>query len=159
MSSRLPFRSRLRWASSTLAALTLPLGLAACQTIDVGPTTGPPQGCVAPAPFFVTDVWPKYFNNYSCGKSGCHDASTGHGYFRLESVAGVPTPNPTDPVTIWPEPWSFNLDNAQANVSCDNPTTSVVLIVPSGQSEPHPGGIVVTDIPGADALFTMWLTP
>ncbi len=166
VSSRLLLRSRpdhpldrcrllLFCAGLLVCAATAP----ACQTVDVGPTTGPPEGCAAPPPFFVTDVWPKYFDKYSCGKSSCHDASSGHGYFRLQSVMGIPAPVPTDPTTLWPPQWAFNLESVQANVSCDNPTASIVLIVPSGQSAPHPGGIVVTDLPGANTLFTQWLAP
>jgi hypothetical protein len=31
------------------------------------------------------------------------------------------------------------------------------LTVPSGLGQPHPPGVVVTDIPGANALFSTWL--
>jgi hypothetical protein len=131
--------------------------LAGCGTVDVGPETGPPSGCNAPAPFFVSDVWPKYFETYGCGKSDCHDASTGHGFFRLQSLTGVATPAPTDPVATWPVQWAANLRAVQTNVSCANPTSSVVLIVPAGRGQPHPPGNIVTDPSGADALFRMWL--
>jgi hypothetical protein len=130
-----------------------------CGKIDTGPETGPPAGCNAPAPFFVSNVWPQYFDTYKCGQSDCHDASTGHGFFRLQSVAGLMAPQPTDPVSLWPTAWAANLRAVETNVSCANPATSVVLVVPSGRGQPHPPGNVVTDVPGADALFRMWLKP
>jgi len=131
--------------------------LSGCGTVDVGPDTEPPSGCDAPAPFFVSDVWPNYFDNYGCGKSDCHDASSGHGFFRLQTVAGVPAPMPTDPLSTWPTAWAANLRAVQTNVSCANPTASAVLVVPEGRGQPHPPGDVVTDHAAADALFRMWL--
>jgi hypothetical protein len=130
-----------------------------CGRIDVGPDTGPPAGCIAPAPFFVSDVWPQYFDKYMCGQSNCHDASSGHGFFRLQSLQGVTAPQPSAPVNTWPTAWSANLRSVETNVSCANPPTSVVLVVPSGRGQPHPPGNVVTDIPGADMLFQKWLKP
>jgi hypothetical protein len=138
---------------AVLAALVF----AACGTIDPGPDTMPPEGCDAPAPFFVSDVWPKYFDNYTCGRSDCHDSSSGHGYFRLQDLSGVTAPQPTDSVALWPMQWQNNLQAVQHNVSCTNPSESLVLTVPSGLSQPHPPGVIVTDIPSADALFQMWL--
>jgi hypothetical protein len=131
--------------------------LASCGTVDPGPDTGPPAGCDAPSPFFVSDVWPKYFAQYQCGQSNCHDASTGHGYFRLQNVDAVVAPQPTDPISTWPMEWVANLRSVQHNVSCANPLESAVLAVPEGRAMPHPPGITVTDAPSADALFTMWL--
>jgi hypothetical protein len=128
-----------------------------CGTVDTGPETGPPTGCDVPPAFFVSDVWPNYFAAYGCGKSDCHDASAGHGFFRLQSVAGVPTPNPTDPVSSWPTAWAANLLAVERNVSCNNPTSSLVLVVPEGRGEPHPPGVIVTDPASADALFSQWL--
>jgi hypothetical protein len=125
--------------------------------VDPGPSTGPPAGCNAPAPFFASDVWPKYFQQYECGRSDCHDASSGHGFFRLQSLAGVMTPMPTAPVSTWPTEWRANLQSVRRNVSCANPLSSLVLVVPSGRGQPHPPGVTVTDIPGADALFQAWL--
>jgi hypothetical protein len=132
-------------------------GLMSACTVDVGPDTGPPQPCNAPTPFFVTDVWPQYFATYNCGQSSCHDASTGRGFFRLENVSMVTAPMPMDPLSDWPIEWSENFSNVQQNVSCSNPTQSLVLVVPSGESTPHPPGTTVTNIPAAQTLFTMWL--
>jgi hypothetical protein len=136
-------------------ALTLPWW--ACGLVDPGPDTMPPSGCDAPPPFFVSDVWPKFFVAYSCGRSDCHDASSGHGYFRLQSLDGVVAPQPNDPVSSWPAAWSANLRAVQHNLSCANPTASAVLAVPEGRGSPHPPGVVVTDPQGADDLFRMWL--
>ena len=104
-----------------------------------------------------SDVWPKYFDTYQCGKSDCHDASSGHGFFRLASLAGVVAPQPTAPVTTWPMAWQQNLQAVQHNISCSDPLQSAVLAVPEGRGQPHPPGVVVTDAPSADALFQMWL--
>ena len=128
-----------------------------CGTVDVGPDTGPPAGCNAPAPFFVSDVWPMYFDMYTCGRSDCHDASSGHGFFRLQDVSSVAAPMPATPINQWPTQWSANLSAVQQNVSCANPTGSVVLVVPEGRGQPHPPGVIVTDPTSANALFTMWL--
>jgi hypothetical protein len=130
---------------------------AAACTVDVGPDTGPPQPCNAPTAFFVSDVWPQYFAKYNCGQSSCHDASTGRGFFRLENVSMVTTPDSMAPISAWPFEWMQNFSNVQQNVSCSNPSTSLVLVVPSGLSTPHPPGTTVTDVPAAQALFTMWL--
>ena len=137
--------------------MVLALAIAGCGLVDPGPDTGPPAGCDAPPAFFVSDVWPKYFDTYTCGRSDCHDSSSGHGYFRLQSLAGVTAPQSTDPVALWPMPWQQNLQAVQHNISCTNPLQSPVLTVPSGLSQPHPPGVIVTDIPSADMLFTMWL--
>ena len=154
-----PGRSHLRVMQlrSQLASLVLACSGAACGTVDVGPQTDPPQPCNARTNFFVSDVWPKYFAQYSCNQSSCHNASSGRGYFRLYDVSMVTAPGPTAPSSAWPFEWQQNLANVEHNISCSNPTNSVVLAVPSGQSTPHPGGNVVTDVPGADALFTTWL--
>jgi hypothetical protein len=60
-------------------------------------------------------------------------------------------------VGAWPSQWSTNLRNIQQNLSCANPTSSAVLVVPSGRGQPHPPGQTVTDIPAAETLFTTWL--
>jgi hypothetical protein len=145
----------LRLGISLLALAAV--SLAACGTIDPGPDTGPPMGCAAPPEFFVSDVWPKYFDQYGCGKSDCHDANTGHGFFRLQSLVGVTAPQPTDAVSSWPPEWSANFRAVQQNLSCADPLGSPVLAVPEGRGQPHPGGVVVTDPTSADALFMMWL--
>lgn len=137
--------------------VSLAVGFAACGTVDPGPETGPPAGCDAPGAFFVSDVWPKYFDTYSCGKSDCHDASSGHGYFRLQALTGVTAPQPTDPISSWPAQWISNLMSVQHNLDCGSPLQSAVLTVPSGLGQPHPPGVVVTDVPGANALFSTWL--
>ncbi len=143
-----PFK-RVIWAASAL--------LLGCGTVDPGPDVGPPASCNASPGFFVTDIWPKYFDHYACGQSNCHDAMTGHGYFRLTSVAGVTAPDPASPVALWPAAWQTNFEQITSNLSCASPETSAVLAIPSGQGQPHPGGLIVTDIPGATALFDMWL--
>jgi hypothetical protein len=131
--------------------------LVGCGYVDTGPAVGPPATCNAPPAFFVTDVWPKFFVKYGCGMSNCHDATTGHGYFRLQDVSGVTPPDPTSPTSLWPMAWQQNYTEVTANLSCASPETSAVLAIPAGQGEPHPGGNVVTDIPGADSLFDTWL--
>jgi hypothetical protein len=133
------------------------LCLSACGTVDVGPDVIPEQGCNAPTAFFVTDVWPQYFDKYQCGQASCHDAVSGRGFFRLQDVSMVTAPNPMAPLSAWPFEWQQNLRNVQQNISCSNPTNSLVLAVPSGRSTPHPPGVTVTDIPAADTLFTTWL--
>jgi hypothetical protein len=117
----------------------------------------PPVGCTVMPAFFVTDVWPQYFARYSCGMSDCHDAATGHGFFRLTPVDGVAAPAPTAPVSTWPQPWQNNLQAVEQNLSCSDPNNSLVLAVPSGRGQPHPPGIVVSDIPAAEQLFATWL--
>jgi len=152
----------LRGEVRLIATFTAVMGVASATlwgcTIDPGPDVGPPAGCNAPPGFFVTDVWPKYFQAYSCGQSDCHDAATGHGFFRLQDVSAVAAPDPNSPVSTWPEQWQANFRAVQQNLSCSSPTGSAVLAIPSGRGTPHPAGTVVTDIPGADALFTMWLS-
>jgi hypothetical protein len=146
-------RLRLAWTASAVWAACA----ASCGTVDPGPETGPPAGCNAPSAFFVSDVWPQYFDQYMCGRSDCHDASSGHGYFRLQNVSAVTAPQPTDPLSTWPMEWSANLLSVQHNLSCANPLESAVLAVPEGRSQPHPPGVTVTDPTSADALFQMWL--
>lgn len=143
---------------ATFMAVTAVAGAAlwGC-TIDPGPDVGPPAGCNAPPAFFVTDVWPKYFQKYSCGQSDCHDAATGHGFFRLQDVSAIAAPDPNSPVSTWPPQWQANFQAVQQNLTCSSPTGSAVVAVPSGRGTPHPPGDIVTDHAGADALFTMWL--
>ena len=156
LSQTINSRARGKRFAGLAGALVLSLSLTAC-TVDVGPQLDPPQGCNAPTAFFASDVWPKYFATYSCGQSTCHDSQSGRGYFRLMDVSAVTAPNPMAPLSAWPFEWQQNLRNVQQNLSCSDPTNSLVLAVPSGRSIPHPPGQTVTDIPGADALFTQWL--
>jgi hypothetical protein len=139
--------------------VALALAFASCGTVDPGPDTMPPPPCNAPTPFFVSDVWPKYFDFYSCGKGGCHDASTGHGYFRLQSLSGVTAPQPTDSFAIWPTPWQQNLLAVQHVISCGNPTQSMAITEPAQENKQHGGGQVVMqpDLANVNALFSMWL--
>jgi hypothetical protein len=132
-------------------------GLVACETIDVGPDTQPPSGCTARPEFFVSDVWPRFFEKYQCGTSNCHDASTGRGFFRLQSVTGLVAPAPSTPVASWPAAWQANLRAVELNLSCGNPASSPVLAIPAGKSQPHPGGTVVTDVADAEAIFRAWV--
>jgi hypothetical protein len=142
--------------ASLIAAL-----LGGCDTVDVGPPTGPPMGCNASTAFFVTDVWPKYLGpaapGYNCGQSACHDANAGHGYFRLMNPSDGP-PAPTDPPSSWPDDWRFNYTNSARLLNCADPTSSLIDTVPSGRGQPHPPGDVVTDHAAADMLFAMWAT-
>ncbi len=151
-------RGEVRLVAFIVATTAACAALFGCGTIDPGPDVMPPAGCDAPPAFFVTDVWPKFFVQYQCGRSDCHDAATGHGFFRLQPVAAVAAPDPSAPLSTWPDAWQANFRAVQQNLSCSNPTSSEVLAVPTGRGEPHPAGTVVTDIPGADALFTMWLS-
>jgi hypothetical protein len=144
------------FATFVLGTAAACAALAGC-TIDPGPDLMAPAGCNAPPAFFVTDIWPKYFVPYMCGQSNCHDANAGSGYFRLHSVDGIPAPDPNSPTSTWPDAWAQNFMAVEALLQCSDPTGSAVLSVPSGRSTPHPPGTVVTDIPGADALFTTWL--
>jgi hypothetical protein len=146
------------WAPARGLAYTIVacIALSGC-TIDPGPDTMPPVGCAAPPDFFVTDVWPKYFAQYACGRSDCHDASSGHGFFRLQPLDGVTPPSANAPLSTWPPAWQSNFQAVLENLSCADPVNSLVLAVPSGRGQPHPPGTVVTDIPGADQLFRMWL--
>ncbi len=140
------------WALASIWIVT-----AACGTVDPGPDLVAPPACNPPPAFFVTDIWPSYFQTYGCGNSDCHDSQRGRGYFRLSDVSAVLAPAPTASVASWPEPWRTNLLNVQRNLSCAEPLASPVLSVPSGRSLPHPPGVTVTDIPAADALFNMWI--
>jgi hypothetical protein len=148
--------------SARLCSLGVALGALAvsgCETIDVGPATAQLSNCEPPPGFFVSDVWPKFFDHYGCGKSGCHDASTGRSAFRLQSLTGVIAPLPTDPPSSWPAAWAANLLSVENNLDCAAPSASAVLVVPENQSGGHGGGTVVTgaDVAADVALFRMWL--
>ncbi len=147
---RLAFRLAVVGALATLGG--------SC-TIDLGPDTGPPMQCNARPDFFVSNVWPQYFETYGCGMSLCHDASSGKGYFRLQSVASVAAPLATAPVSTWPMEWQNNFKAIERSINCANALSSNVLIVPTGRGQKHPPGNTVTDIPAADALFQEWLNP
>ena len=132
------------------------LALGGCDTIDVGPPTGPPMGCNASPSYFVQKIWPEYLVPNDCSKSDCHDALSGHGYFRLQSVDGVAAPDPTQPPASWPEPWRNNFISASRLVNCADPESSLLLAVPEGRGQPHPAGDVVKDHAAAEALFREW---
>jgi hypothetical protein len=151
-------RGEVRLFSTFIAGTAVACATLWGCTIDPGPDVGPPAGCNAPPAFFVTDMWPKYFAQYMCGQSDCHDSATGHGFFRLQDVSAVAAPDPASPVSTWPAAWQANFQTVQQNLSCSSPLESTVLAVPSGRAEPHPPGDIVTDHAGADALFTMWLS-
>jgi hypothetical protein len=144
----------LALSSVAACAITSEVG---CGVVDVGPNTGPPEPCMAPSAFFVSDVWPQFFAKYGCNQAACHNAISGRGSFRLYDVSMVTAPMSTAPESAWPFEWQQNFAAVQQNLSCANPTQSVVLTVPEGRGQPHPPGITVTDPTSADALFTMWL--
>ncbi len=123
------------------------------------------MGCNGSASFFVTDVWPKYLDHWSCGKSDCHDSQSGHGYFRLvnppcpsaPSGATCP-PDPMTPFAAWPDNWRLNYTNAARFLNCGDPTASQLLAIPEGKGQPHPGGVVFggQDATDAEMLFEQW---
>jgi hypothetical protein len=129
---------------------------AACGTIDPGPATGPPAGCNASPSFFVEHTWPEYLDRYGCGQASCHDAATGHGYFRLEPVAGATPFDAHQPTSTWPEQWRTDLAAAARLLDCADPGSSQLLLVPEGRGQPHPPGDVVSDHAAADALMAQW---
>ena len=134
--------------------------VSAC-TVDPGPDTGPPPTCEASTSYFVSTAWPQYFVQYNCAASGCHDASTGRGFFRLQSLAGVTAPQPTDPVTVWPPAWQDNLESVQLVLSCASPLLSDAYTYPLNANGQHPGGTLLmtsAQQSAAAQLFTTWLT-
>jgi hypothetical protein len=154
LAPRPPLPRRFRSGGPVLAA-TLALGGAACGTVDPGPSTGPPQGCNASPQFFAEHVWPEYLVADGCGASDCHDAATGHGYFRLGSVTGT-TFDPRLPTSMWPDVWRSNLQNAQRLLDCGDPAGSLLVTVPEGRGRPHPPGDVVKDHAQAEAVIAAW---
>jgi hypothetical protein len=139
---------------------------AGCGTVDVGPPTGPPMGCNASPVFFVEHAWPEYLDLMGCGASDCHDSDTGHGYFRLRSVAGSASFDPHQPTSQWPDAWRENLAAASRLLDCADPDASLLLAVPEGRGQPHPPGDVVKKCPPsagacdphatAETLFRDW---
>ena len=156
----------MRIVTLIAAALLAPLLAAACGTIEPGPPTGPPPGCNASPVFFHDHVWPEYLDRFGCGSASCHDARSGHGYFRLQPVAGVAAFDPATPISSWPDAWRFDLLNATRLLNCADPTSSQLLAVPEGKGQPHPGGDAVcadpmmlscqTDHTSAETLFLAW---
>src|SRR2546428_7482558 len=108
------------------------VALMGCGPVDPGPDVGPPAGCNAPPAFFVTDIWPKYFQQYMCGQSDCHDAATGHGFFRLQPVGGVAVPDPNSPVSTWQPEWQANFRAVQQKLTCSSPSGSAGVADPTG---------------------------
>jgi hypothetical protein len=121
------------------------------------------MGCNASPAFFVEHAWPEYLDRYGCGRSDCHDADSGHGYFRLSSVAGAPAFDDRQPVSAWPAAWRANLASAARLLDCADPDSSLLLAVPEGRGQPHPPGDVVEgqdpammDHATAERLFRDW---
>jgi hypothetical protein len=161
------------WTELFVAAGCAALVWAACGTIDPGPPTGPPMGCNGSPTFFLTDVWPKYLDKYTCGKSDCHDYNAGKSSFRLKNLTDknecpppvdgmpYPTPMPTDAPANWPECWQFNYVNATRQLNCADPLSSRLLIKPEQRGTSHQGGSLVTgqDATDAEMLFATWARP
>ena len=124
------------------------------------------MGCNGSPAFFASDVWPNYLARWKCGQSGCHDAQSGHGYFRLtDPTCPVPVPGgevcpplPTTPLTQWTDNWRTNYQNSARFLNCGDPTASPLLIIPEGKGQPHPGGVIFAgqDATDAETLFTQW---
>src|SRR4051812_41325973 len=157
-------RCEVRPVATFIAGTTIAcVALMSCGTVDPGPDVGPPAGCNAPPALFVTDIWPRYFQQYSCGQSDCHDAATGHGFFRLQPVTGVTPPDPNSPVSTWPDAWQANFRAVQQNLSCSSPTGSAGLAVSSQPRTPPPPRGNRTQHPRAHHPFKNWasrsLTP
>lgn len=138
------------------ALLAASWGAGGCGTIDPGPPTGPPPGCNAAPYFFVERVWPDYLKPNTCGRADCHDAQSGHGYFRLQAVSEPIGFDPRQPSSTWPDEWRANLVSATRLLNCSDPTSSLLLAVPAGKGQPHPGGVAVADYGASAQLFIEW---
>jgi hypothetical protein len=132
------------------------LGGAGC-TVAAG-TTPDASACTAKPDFFVSDVWPRYFEANQCGSRTCHDFTDGHGYLRLR----VPEPTPPaagTPIAEWPLAWRENYLSAIQLLRCDDPLASRLLTVPEGEANLHPPGPIVRDRAGAALLMQTWVAP
>jgi hypothetical protein len=150
-SFREPLLNRLFRVVAVLALLP---ALGAC-TLDSGMATdaGP---CQASPRFFASDVWPRYLQHNSCGRSSCHAESSGFGYFRLQPALEAP-PIAT-PLSSWPADWRANYYASVQLVRCDEPLQSLLLTTPAGQADHHPPGISVDNLAESMQLFQKWVT-
>ncbi len=105
--------------------------------------------------YFVSDVWPRYLDHNSCEQSGCHAASDGHGYFRLQPGTNLPLFDA--PIDGWPDNWRANYFASIQLVRCDAPLSSRLFTTPAQLADDHPVGISVDNLAESKLLFQTWV--
>jgi len=129
------------------------LVLAACDTVDLGPTPADVGACRPSPQFFIDQIWPNFLAKDYAGKrcydSRCHDASSG----RLLSLT-VPT---TQGVLPLPPDWDKSYRSATAQMQCTNVLSSALLTHPDG-ALPHGGGMLIAPDGPEAMLVEMWVS-
>jgi hypothetical protein len=127
--------------------------LAACNTVDVGPTLADVNACRPSPAFFVEQVWPNFlakdYGGKRCSDRTCHDAGSGR-----QLVLTPPTSAGTLPL---PPDWSVVYRSVTEQVRCTNVDSSPLLTRTDGR-QPH-GGEKLIDQNGPEAtLIKMWVS-
>jgi hypothetical protein len=131
-----------------LVVVCIGAALAGCPTVDLGDTPEGIASCnpMGGLPYFQDQIWPMYLNSSdptkTCIRSGCHD--------KTDSAGGMGY-DPTVPID-----YADNYAVAQVQLSCGNPTSSLLLTKPLDQMSGHGGGQIFTMSDPEYSIFLNW---
>ncbi len=136
----------------TKSCLVLSLSLAACGTVDLGPTPADVNACRPSQAFFASQIWPNFlakdYGGKRCADARCHDS----GSARL-LVLTVPTSAPSIPL---PPDWAAVYRSVTEQLLCTNVDASPLLARPDGR-QTHGGGKLIEQTGVEAMLVKMWI--
>jgi hypothetical protein len=129
----------------------VPLGVLACDTVDLGDPPADVNACRPSQQFFYERIWPEFLgkdhNGKHCSDTRCHDASSPR-----VLLLPVPTSQPGLPL---PSDWAAVYKAASEQLLCTNVGASPLIARPSN---PDHGGTMLIDPNGPEAaLVRMWV--
>jgi hypothetical protein len=151
----------LRPALARAAAVGLVAGglLGACETVDLGAPPADVNACRPSQSFFVKTIWTNVlsapYGAKHCADAGCHAVGSQNAFTLIANplpmmAATDPVPNPL------PDDWSANYLAASQEMSCDDPSTSKLIITPTNPT--HGGGMLFATSSMEVTDLTAWVT-
>jgi hypothetical protein len=143
-------------------ALGSALGLASCETVDLGAPPADVNACRPSQNFFYKEIWPNVLNfDYGgkhCWDAKCHDPGSG----RRPTFIPMPKPTPmVDANGDLAEPlmgdWEANYRNAAEEMNCSSVGASLLIEYGEGGMG-HPGGALFKNTDAQETKLRMWVT-
>ncbi len=133
--------------------LGLGLGLAACGTVELGPTPADVNACRPSPAFFTAQVWPNFlakdYGGKRCNNAACHDSASG--------MQLVLTPPRSAAMVPLPPDWAAVYRSVTEQMLCTNVSTSPLLTRVDGRQTHGGGKLIEPDGPEA-TIVKMWVS-